>query len=102
MDALRTAISALAAYDPDVADSSREATLRKGVRLAAQAPTIVAAHVRIRDGKDPVAPNPKLSHAGNFLYMLFGREPDPQDAAIIDKDFVLHAEHGANASSFRG
>ena len=100
MDVLRTAISALAAYDPDVTDNSPEATLRKGIRLTSKAPTIVAAHSRIREGKDAVAPNSNLSHAGNFLYMLFGEEPDPDDASLIDKDFVLHAEHGVNASSF--
>ena len=100
MDVLRTAISATAAYDPDVADNSREANLRKGVRLTAMAPTIVAAHAQIRDGKDPVEPDSGLNHAGNFLYMLFGERPDPRDAALIDKDFVLHAEHGVNASSF--
>ena len=100
MDVLRTAVSALAAYDSEVADNSREATLRKGVRLTAQAPTIVAAHAHIRDGKDPVAPDPSLNHAGNFLYMLFGEKPSPEDARLIDKDFVLHAEHGVNASAF--
>jgi len=100
MDVLRTAVSALSAYDPDVADNSPEATLRKGVRMTAKAPTIVAAHARIRDNKDPVLPDPTLNHAANFLYMLFGDKPDPEDAALIDKDFVLHAEHGVNASSF--
>ncbi|MCH8184843.1 MAG: citrate (Si)-synthase [Chloroflexi bacterium] len=100
MDVLRTAISATAAYDPDVADNSHEANLRKGVRLTAMAPTIVAAHAQIRNGKDPVEPDLELNHAGNFLYMLFGERPDPRDAALIDKDFVLHAEHGVNASSF--
>lgn len=100
MDVLRTAISASAAFDPDVADNSPEANLRKGIRLTAMAPTIVAAHAQIRDGKDPVEPDLELNHAGNFLYMLFGERPDPRDAALIDKDFVLHAEHGVNASSF--
>ncbi len=100
MDVLRTAISAAAAYDPDVTDNSREANLRKGVRLTAMAPTIVAAHAQIRNGKDPVESDSELNHAGNFLYMLFGERPDPRDAALIDKDFVLHAEHGVNASSF--
>ena len=100
MDVLRTAISALAAYDPDVADMSPEANVRKGIRLTAMAPTIVAAHARIREGKDPVEPDPGLNHAGNFLYMLFGERPDQIDADLIDKDFVLHAEHGVNASSF--
>ena len=51
-------------------------------------------------GEDPIGPRDDLSHAANFLYMLFGEVPDPDDAALIDKDFVLHAEHGINASSF--
>ena len=100
MDVLRTAISALATFDPDVDDNSAEATLRKGTSLTAQAPTIAAAHSRIREGKDPIKPNPDLSIAANFLYMIFGEIPDPEDAKLIDKDFVLHAEHGLNASSF--
>ena len=100
MDVLRTAISALAAFDPEVGDNSAEATLRKGTRLTAMAPTIVTAHARIRDGKDPVSPDPTLGLAANFLYMLFGETPDPRDVSLIDKDFVLHAEHGLNASSF--
>ncbi|MCL0055216.1 citrate (Si)-synthase [Dehalococcoidia bacterium] len=100
MDVLRTSISALAAFDPEVNDNSTEATLRKGTRLTAMAPTIVTAHARIRDGKDPVSPDPTLGLAANFLYMLFGKTPDPRDVSLIDKDFVLHAEHGLNASSF--
>ncbi|MFL2803436.1 MAG: citrate/2-methylcitrate synthase [Dehalococcoidia bacterium] len=100
MDVLRTAISALAGFDSEVDDNSSEATLRKGTKLTAQAPTIVAAHSRIRQGLDPITPDPKLSIAANFLYMLFGTVPDPEDAKLIDKDFVLHAEHGLNASAF--
>jgi len=60
MDVLRTAVSALAAFDPEVADNSREATLRKGVRLTSQVPMIIAAHEHIRHGRDPVAPDPGL------------------------------------------
>jgi citrate synthase len=100
MDALRTGISALAAFDPDVNDNSTDATLRKGVRLTAMGPTIVAAHHRLRQGLEPVAPNPSLNHAGNFLYMLFNKIPDPETTALLDVDFILHAEHGANASAF--
>ncbi|MFQ5878852.1 MAG: citrate/2-methylcitrate synthase [Dehalococcoidia bacterium] len=100
MDVLRTAVSALSAYDPETEDKSSEATLRKGIRLTAQAPTIVAAHARIRDGKEPVPPNPQLNQAANFLYMLFGTEPDPEEARLMDVDFILHAEHGSNASAF--
>ena len=100
MDVLRTAVSAISAYDPDTEDNSSEATLRKGARLTAQAATIVAAHARIRNGDAVIAPDPALDHAANFLYMLFGEKPSDEDARLIDKDFVLHAEHGINASAF--
>jgi len=100
MDVLRTAVSALAAFDEDVADNSPEATLRKGIRLTSQVPIIVAAHDHIRNGRDPVAPHPRLSHAANFLYMLQGREPTPEAARLMDMDMILHAEHGSNASAF--
>jgi citrate synthase len=100
MDALRTGISALSAFDPEVNDNSVEATIRKGIRLTAMAPTIVAAHHRLRKGLEPVAPNPDLNHAGNFLYMLFNEMPDEETTRLLDVDFILHAEHGANASSF--
>ena len=100
MDALRTGISAIAAFDPDVADNSREANVRKSERLTAQFPSVVAAHHRIRRGLEPVAPREDLSHAANFLYMLDGKEPSKEAVAAMDLDFLLHAEHGANASAF--
>ena len=100
MDALRTGISALSAFDSEVTDNSVEATIRKGIRLTAMGPTIVAAHHRLRQGLEPVAPNPDLNHAGNFLYMLFGEVPDQETTNLLDVDFILHAEHGANASAF--
>ena len=100
MDVLRTAVSALAAFDPDVADNSPEAMLRKGVRLTSQVPMVVAAHEHIRNGRNPVAPDPALSHAANFLYMLKGKRPSEDSARLMDIDMILHAEHGANASAF--
>jgi citrate synthase len=100
MDALRTGISALSAFDSEVNDNSVEATIRKGIRLTAMGPTVVAAHHRLRKGLEPVAPNPDLNHAGNFLYMLLGEVPDEETTKLLDVDFILHAEHGANASSF--
>lgn len=100
MDVLRTAVSALAAFDPEAADTSREATLRKGLRLTSQVPAIVAAHEHIRNDRDPVVPDPELSHAGNLLYQLTGRRPSANAERLLDKDLVLHAEHGSNASSF--
>jgi citrate synthase len=100
MDVLRTAVSALAAFDPETADNSREATLRKGVRLTSQVPMIVAAHEHIRNGREPVAPNRTMGHAANMLWMLRREEPSPEATQLMDRDLILHAEHGSNASSF--
>jgi len=100
MDALRTAVSALAGFDPDRNDNSTAATVRKGLRLTSQVPSIVMAHHNIRRGKDPIKPSTTLNHAGNFLYMMEGTEPSAQAMNLMDKDFVLHADHGSNASAF--
>ncbi|MBI3376410.1 MAG: citrate (Si)-synthase [Betaproteobacteria bacterium] len=100
MDALRTAVSALAAFDPETADKSPEATQRKGIRLTSQVPMIVAAHEQIRNGREPVAPDAKLGHAANFLWMLKGKAPSADAAKLMDTDMILHAEHGSNASTF--
>ena len=61
---------------------------------------IVAAHERIRNGLDPLAPDPALGHAANFLWLLKGTKPSADAAKLLDTDLVLHAEHGSNASSF--
>jgi citrate synthase len=100
MDVLRTAVSALSAFDPDAADNTRAAVLRKAVRLTSQVPMIVAAHARIREGLEPVPGDPGLTHAANLLWMLSGARPNPQAVELIDRDLILHAEHGSNASSF--
>jgi citrate synthase len=100
MDVLRTAVSALAAFDPETADNSREATLRKGIRLTSQVPMIVAAHNHIRNGREPVLPTSELDHAANLLWILRGEKPSADAAKLIDRDLVLHAEHGSNASAF--
>ena len=100
MDVLRTAVSALSAFDPETADNASEATLRKAVRLTSQVPMIVAAHSRIRTGEEPIAPDQALNHAANLLWMLTGKKPSADAAQLIDRDLILHAEHGSNASSF--
>ncbi len=100
MDVLRTAVSAMAAFDPETADNSREATIRKGIRLTSQVPMIVAAHHRIRQGLPIVPPDTTLNHAGNFLQMLKGERPSEDAVELMDMDLVLHAEHGTNASAF--
>ena len=100
MDVLRTAVSALAAFDPEVGDLSAAATTRKGVRLTAQVPMIIAAHDAIRGGREPLPPDASLPHAANFLYMITGRMPSENAARLMDVDMILHAEHGSNASAF--
>jgi citrate synthase len=70
------------------------------VRLTAQAITLTAAIERIRNGQEPIAPKPELTLAGNFLYMLWGKEPNETQTRIIDAALTLHAEHGMNASTF--
>lgn len=100
MDVLRTAVSALAAFDPETGDKSPEATMRKGIRLTSQVPMIVAAHERIRNDRELIPADPSLGHAANFLWMLKGEKPSADAARLMDMDLVLHAEHGSNASAF--
>src|SRR5260370_18879225 len=100
MDALRTAISALAFYDPQAHDSSREANVAKAMRVTAQMATIVAAYEQIRRSREPVEPDKAGSHAENFLRMLFGAEPDPLFVRAMDLALILHADHELNASTF--
>ncbi|WP_323674489.1 citrate synthase [Halorubellus sp. PRR65] len=102
MAALRTGVSQLSAYDPDAAadPTDREANLRKGRRITAKIPTILAAYDRVRNGNEVVEPREDLSHAANFLYMLNGEEPNEVLAETFDMALVLHADHGLNASTF--
>ncbi len=100
MEALRTVVSFISQFDPDINDSSPEGNMRKSIRLIAKIPTIVAAYYRISNGNEPVSPNPFLSHGANFLYMIRGSKPTQLEAEIMEKDFILSAEHELNASTF--
>src|ERR1044071_2117402 len=100
MDMLRTVVSALSFYDPDGVDMSREANVRRSIRLTAKFPTVVTTFQRVRNGLDPVEPRQDLSLAGNFLYTLKGEEPDEIATRTMDVAFVLHADHELNASTF--
>jgi citrate synthase len=100
MAALRTAVSSLALYDGEANEMSREANIRKAVKLQAQLPTVVAAYARIREGKEPVAPKQGVGIAHNFLYMLTGEEPAEVAVEAMNKALVLHADHELNASTF--
>jgi citrate synthase len=100
IEVLRTGVSALAVFDPERDDTSKDALHKQGIRLIAQLPTILATHHAIRNGKEPVSPDPTLSHAANFLYMMQGVKPSERAVDVMDKLFILHADHGSNASAF--
>src|SRR5262245_25780420 len=100
MDALRTAVSILAHFDPDTNDDSPAANLRKSERLLAQIPVAVAAQFRISKGQQPVKAKAELADAANFLYMLRGDPPKPEDVRALDVSLILYAEHEFNASTF--
>jgi citrate synthase len=100
MDTLRTTISALAFYDKTAKDTSREASVKTATRLTAQLPVIVAALERLRKGQEPVQAKPELNIATNFLYMLKGEMPSPEDAHVLDVALILQADHELNASTF--
>ena len=100
MDALRTVVSAMAMFDEESRDLSREASIRVATRLTARFPTIVAAMDRVRNDLDPIAPKPDLDIATNFLYMLKGEMPDEFDARVFDVALILQADHELNASTF--
>ncbi len=100
MDALRTVISALAMFDEQSRDLSRDSSIAVATRLTARFPTIVAAMERARNDLDPVKPDPRLNIATNFLYMLKGEMPDEYDAHVLDVALILQADHELNASTF--
>src|SRR5262245_32255629 len=100
MDALRTVVSAMAMFDPEARDLSREASIRVATRLTARFPTIVAALDRARNGKEIISPKADLNIATNFLYMMKGEMPDEFDAHVLDVALILQADHELNASTF--
>ena len=100
MDTLRTLTSALGHYDADASDNSAQANYRKAVRLTAQLASLVATYGRMQAGGGPIQPDPALSHAANFLYMLTGTRPSALSTRAFDIALVLHADHELNASTF--
>ncbi|MDE1152795.1 MAG: bifunctional 2-methylcitrate synthase/citrate synthase [Micavibrio sp.] len=100
MDTLRTAVSFLGVEDPEAADNSRAANMRKSIRMMAKIPTIIAADFRIRKGQEPIAPKKDLTMAENFFHMYFGQVPDAKIVRCFDASLTFYAEHGFNASTF--
>jgi len=99
MDMLQAFVAALAGYY-DEEFANKEASYEKAINLIAKVPTIIASWHRIRNGLAAVDPDPTLSHAANFLYMMFGEKPDPEVEKIFDVCLILHGDHTFNASTF--
>jgi citrate synthase len=100
MEALRTGLSMLAAFDPDLNDHAHAANLRKAVRIIAKTSTLVTSGWRILHGEEPLPARDGLTHAGRFLYKLTGEAPPDWKIEVLDKIFILYAEHDFNASTF--
>lgn len=100
MDALRSAVSVLSHFDPDTSDSSPEANFRKAERLLAQIPLAIADTYHYCRGESCIPARADLSIAANFLWMLRGTNPDPEDVRALDVSLILYAEHEFNASTF--
>ncbi len=100
MSALRTGVSLEGVYDPDAEDNSLEANRRKAERLVARTPAIIAAIHRIRQGLEPLEPDPTLSLSADFVRMANG-EPGTEEAVeALDRTLLLYLDHGFNASTF--
>jgi 2-methylcitrate synthase/citrate synthase II len=100
MDALRSSVSVLAHFDPDAADNSHAANVRKAERLLAEVPVAIAAQYRFSQGQAIVPPRMDLSNEANFLYMVHGKEPSAAETKALDVSLILYAEHEFNASTF--
>ncbi len=100
MDVMRTGCSVLAHWDAEEADNSHDANLRKAERLLAQLPLVMAARYRQSQGKSLIEPDPRLSLAGNTLYLLSGEQPSERSIKAMDLSLILYAEHEYNASTF--
>ena len=100
MDVLRSCISALPSLIKLQFKYNKDFLIEDGIKLISQIPVIVAAHERIRNNLDAITPDQSLNHSANWLYMLNGEKPSKENVKLTDLDFMLHAEHGSNASSF--
>ncbi|MBC8251490.1 MAG: citrate (Si)-synthase [Candidatus Nitrosopelagicus sp.] len=99
MDVLQAFVAALAGYY-DEQGTEKEISQQRAINLIAKVPTIIASWERVRNDKKPIQPDPELSHAANFLYMLTGNKPDKEIERVFDVCLILHADHTFNASTF--
>src|SRR6266699_1457715 len=100
MHAIRTAVSALGCFDPEADNNSMDENRLKALRLIARIPMITAYFHRHRQGKTLLPPDPSMGEAANFLYLMDGEKPSAEKIKTLDLCYVLHADHGMNASTF--
>jgi citrate synthase len=100
MDMVRTGVSMLAPFDPELNDHSHEANIRKAIRLIARLSTLITDGWRISQGEEPLPEKIDLTHAGNFFYKLRGEIPETWEIRMLDTIFILYADHEFNASTF--
>lgn len=100
MSVLRSAVSLLGLYDPEIDQMDTEANFRRATRLQARMATVISSFARLRQQKQPIAPKQNVSYAENFLYMLKGADIDPIEVKAFNKALILHADHELNASTF--
>src|SRR5437868_7797558 len=100
MDMLRTGVSMLGAFDPELNDHSHGANIRKSIRLIAKMPILITDGYRIAHDEDPLPEREDLTLAGNFFYKLRGEVPQDWQIRMMDTIFILYADHEFNASTF--
>jgi citrate synthase len=100
MDIMRTAVSLLSFYDPDVNNDSPESVKRKAIRLTAKMGAIIGLIEHVRNGKEPLTPQKGKGLGWNLLYLVTGKEPSAEWARIMDVALILHADHELNCSTF--
>ena len=100
IELLRTAISALSLYDPDDYDYTEPANIRKGLRIVAKMPTLLAFAHRIQTNLPLIEPSEDLSHAGNYYFMMTGNKPSKDFEEAFDDILICHADHSINSSTF--
>jgi citrate synthase len=100
MAALRTGFSAVGNFEKGLEPLNLERWTETGIKQIAQMATVAGAWARICKGLEPVEPDPKLDHATNFLYMMTGKKPPPEEAKVMDVSLILHLDHEMNASTF--
>ncbi|MDA7681987.1 citrate synthase [Verrucomicrobiales bacterium] len=100
MDIIRTGVSMMGLYDTKGDHQNRNLNEDRAIAIIAKIPLIVAAFHRFRQGLEIVEPREDLSEAAHFLYLINGEVPSKDAAKTLDVAYILHADHGMNASTF--